>query len=162
MGDSERHWVGAWHVPLNIAAMHVSGMVLFVGFLLIPAGSGRSHLEVLGQMIWFLMLHVVIQIPVGFWASRWAIRGQVFRAGLVALGLASLVLWSLYLGTGRDPSVWTLCRQSWGALCVSLTSYVWLCTLRRSTARRIAGRFGHHAQWLAMWALLRPPRRGPR
>ncbi len=167
--DPERQWIGAWHVPLNIAAMHLSGVLLCIGLVSIPAVSTATYggpddvpaLQVFGLMAWILMFHVAIQIPVGLFASRWAVRGQVFRASLVTLGLATSVTWTFYLCTDRDSSTWALWWQSWACLCVSLSSYVWLCTLRRSTVRRLTERFKRPLQVLVMWALLRPPRRGP-
>ncbi|MFF3566067.1 hypothetical protein ACFYXS_39185 [Streptomyces sp. NPDC002574] len=141
--------------------MHVSGVVLAVGFFWIPAVSAVTYGQTAGLMAWLLMVHVVLQIPAGLLASRWAARGQVLRAGPAALGLATAVTWALYLCAGREPSMQALWAQSWGCLCVSLCAYVWLCTLRRSTVERLAGRFAEAFQELAAWALLRPPRRGP-
>lgn len=159
--DNERHWIGTWHVPLNVAAMHVSGVVLVVGFCQMPVVSMATYGQVFGLMVWLLMCHVAVRIPVGLLASRWAARGQELRAWLVAQGLAAAVVWTLYLCTGRDPSTRAWWWQSWGCLCVSLSGYVWLCTLRRSTVERLAGRCTHALQSLVMWAVLRPPRRGP-
>ncbi|MFF1836362.1 hypothetical protein ACFVXE_19450 [Streptomyces sp. NPDC058231] len=159
--DNERHWISAWHVPLNVAAMHVSGVLLFISFCWIPAVSTATYGQVFGLMIWILMFHVAIQIPTGLLASRWAVRGQVARAGLVALGLAAAATWTFYLCTGQEPATRAFWWQTLGCLCVSLSSYVWLCTLRRSTVERFVERFKYSAQTLAMWALLRPPRRGP-
>ncbi|MEU6341284.1 hypothetical protein ABZ883_10100 [Streptomyces sp. NPDC046977] len=141
--------------------MHVSGVVLAVGFSRIPAVSTATYGQTLALMIWLLMFHVVLRIPAGLLASRWAARGQVVRAGLVALGLATTLTLALYACTGRDPDMRALWWQSWGCLCVSLAGYVWLCTLRRSTVGRLAGRLHDVVQLLDMWALLRPPRRGP-
>ncbi|MDQ0798244.1 hypothetical protein QFZ58_006732 [Streptomyces sp. B1I3] len=155
---SERHWINAWHVPLNVAAMHVSGVLLLISLCWVPAVTTATYGQVFGLGIWILMIHVAIQIPAGLLASRWAVRGQVVRAGLVALGLATAAVWTLYLCAGQERALWW--RTS-GCLCVSLSSYVWLCTLRRSTAQRLAERFKYSAQTLAIWALLRPPRRGP-
>ncbi|MGW3246029.1 hypothetical protein [Streptomyces sp. NPDC001070] len=159
--DNERRWIGAWHVPLNIAAMHQSGVLLFIGLCWIPAVSTAVYGQAFGLLIWVLMFHVAIQIPAGLLASRWAVRGQVARAGLVALGVATSVTWTLYLCTGQEPATRALWWQSWTCLCVSLSCYVWLCTLRRSTVERLAERFKYSVQPLAMWALLRPPWRGP-
>lgn len=159
--DREPQRIGAWHVLLNVAAMHVSGALLLICLFQIPAVSMATYGQVFGLMAWFLMFHVAIQIPVGILASRWAVRGQLLRAGSVALGLATSVTWALYWFADRDPSMWALWWQSWGCLCVSLSSYVWLCTLRRSTVQRLTERFEWHLGTLAMWALLRPPRRGP-
>lgn len=131
--DPERQWIGAWHVPLNIAAMHVSGVLLCIGLASIPAVSPTTYdgpddspdLWVFGLMAWILMFHVAIQIPVGLLASRWAVRGQVFRATPVALGLTTSATWTLTwtfcLCADQDPSIWALCLQSWGCLGVSLT-----------------------------------------
>ncbi|MFD3452096.1 hypothetical protein ACFWVC_07930 [Streptomyces sp. NPDC058691] len=102
--DNERHWIGTWHVLLNVAAMHVSGVVLVVGFCQMPVVSMATYGQVFGLMVWLLMCHVAVRIPVGLLASRWAARGQVLRAWLVAQGLAAAVVWTLYLCTGRDPS----------------------------------------------------------
>ncbi|MEU1089832.1 hypothetical protein ABZ401_23930 [Streptomyces sp. NPDC005892] len=160
-GD-ERHWISAWHVPLNIAAMHVSGFLLFISSFWIPAASTATYGEACGLVIWTLMLHVAVQIPAGLLASRWAVRGRPARAGLVALGLATAATWTLYLCTGQESAGRAFWWQTLACLCVSLSSYLWLCTLRRSTVVRFAERFTYAAQPLAMWALLRPPRRGPR
>ncbi|MFJ9211686.1 hypothetical protein [Streptomyces sp. NPDC102264] len=159
--DNERHWISAWHVPLNVAAMHLSGVLLFIGFCWIPAASTATYGQMFGLVIWVLMFHVVIQIPAGLLASRWAVRGQVARAGLVALGLATSATGTLYLRTGQELPTRALWWQTFGCLCVSLSSYVWLCTLRRTTVERLTGRFTYAVQTLAMWALLRPPGRAP-
>ncbi|GAA2920943.1 hypothetical protein ACFPN0_03610 [Kitasatospora cinereorecta] len=159
--DNERHWISAWHVPLNIAAMHVSGVLLVIGFGWMPAASTATYGQAFGLMLWVLVLHVVVQIPAGLLASRWAVRGQVARAGLVALGLAASVTWALHMCMGQDASTRAFCWQSLGCLCVSLSSYVWLCTLRRSTIQRLTGRCRYSLQTLGIWALLRPPRSGP-
>ena len=159
--DNERHWVSAWHVPLNVAAMHMSGFLLTIGFLCIPAASTETYARTLELMIWNFIFHVAVQIPVGLLASRWAARGQVARAVLIALGLAASVTWTFYLCTGQELMMPALWWQILGCLSVSLSSYVWLCTLRRSTVERLVERFKYHVQTLAMWALLRPPRRGP-
>jgi hypothetical protein len=113
-------------------------------------------------MFTVLLFHVAIQMPAGFLASTWAARGQVAKAGLVALGLTAVATCALYVCAGHEPATWAFWCQSWGCLCVSLSSYVWLCTLRRSTVERRVERFKHSAETLAMRALLRPPRRGPR
>ncbi|KQZ03017.1 hypothetical protein EES45_02335 [Streptomyces sp. ADI97-07] len=159
--DNERHWVSRWHVPLNVAAMHVSGVLLYIGFCWIPAASAETYAQTFEIMISVLMLHVAIQIPAGLLASRWAVRGQVAKAGLVAVGVATAATWMLYLRTGQEPAEQTFLGQTLGCLCVSLSSYVWLCTLRRSTVERLVERVTYSAQTLAVWALLRPPRRGP-
>lgn len=159
--DSERHWVSRWHVPLNVAAMHVSGVLLYIGFCWIPAASAETYAQTFEIMISVLMLHVAIQIPAGLLASRWAVRGQVAKAGLVALGVATAATWMLYLCTGQEPAAQAFSGQTLGCLYVSLSSYVWLCTLRRSTVERLVERVTYSAQTLAAWALLRPPRRGP-
>ncbi|MGW0857004.1 hypothetical protein [Streptomyces sp. NPDC002690] len=159
--DNERHWVGTWHVPLNIAAMHLSGVLLCIGFCWIPAASAETYAQMFEMMIAVLSLHVAVQIPAGLLASRWAVRGQVVKAGSVAFGLAAAAVWTLHLCTRQEPSAQAFWGQDLGCLCVSLSGYVWLCTLRRSTVVRLVERFAHSAQTLAMWALSRPPRRGP-
>ncbi|MGI5251521.1 hypothetical protein [Actinacidiphila glaucinigra] len=146
---------------MNIAAMHVSGVLLLIGLNWIPAVSTETYGQSFMLMVWLLMCHVVIQIPVGLLASRWAVRGQVVQAGLVALGLITSVTWILDLCTGQGPPMQAFWWQNWVCLCISLTSYVWLCTLRRSTVERVAEPFKRSAQMLVMWALLRPPKRGP-
>jgi hypothetical protein len=113
------------------------------------------------MMIWNLMFHVAVQIPAGLTASRWAARGQVGRAVLIALGLAASLTWAFYLGAGQELPMSALWWQILGCLCISLVSYVWLCTLRRSTVERLVERFKGYVQIIAMWALLRPLRHGP-
>lgn len=159
--DNERQWISVWHIPLNIAAMHVSGVLLSIGFCWIPAVSTATYGQTVGLAVWILMFHIALQIPIGLLASRWAVRGQVARAGLVVLGLATSATCALSLCSGQGPEMWALWWQSWGCLCVSLSGYVWLCTLRRSTVDRLAERFTYSVHTLAVWALLRPPRRGP-
>ncbi|KQZ16545.1 hypothetical protein ASD51_31980 [Streptomyces sp. Root55] len=68
--DNERHWVSLWHVPLNVAAMHVSGVLLYIGFCWIPAASAETYAQTFEMMISVLMLHVAIQIPAGLLTSR--------------------------------------------------------------------------------------------
>ncbi|MFF3307362.1 hypothetical protein [Streptomyces sp. NPDC002952] len=160
--DNERQWVAAYHVPLNIAAMHVSGVLLCVGLFWIPAASAETYTQTIELMLTVLLCHVAIQIPAGLLASFWAARGQTVKAGLVALGLATAATCALYVCAGHQPATWPFWWQTWGCLCVSLSSYVGLCTLRRSTVERRVERFKYSVQTLAMWALLRPPRCGPR
>lgn len=159
--DSQRHWVNAYHVPLNIAAMHLSGVLLCVGFFWIPAASAETYAQTVGTLFTVLLCHVAIQIPAGIVASRRAARGQVVKAGLIALGLATTATCGLYVCAGHEPATRAFWWQAWGCLCASLGSYVWLCTLRRSTVERRIERLSCLVRTLAMWALLRPPRRGP-
>ncbi len=160
-GD-RRRWVAAWHVPLNVAAMHVSGVLLLIGMHLLPVVSTQTYGQEIALMIWVLMLHVGVQIPAGLLASRWAAQGQVLGAGLAAWGGATGALGAWWLVLGRGASAWGFWWQSWGCLCVSLSVYVWLCTLRRSTFRRFTGWVVWHVETVVIWALLRPSRRGPR
>lgn len=51
MRASERHWVSAWHVPLNVAAMHVSGVLLYVSSCWIPAASTETYAQTFEMMI---------------------------------------------------------------------------------------------------------------
>jgi hypothetical protein len=141
--------------------MHLSGVLLVIGFGCIPAASAEAYARTFEIMAWSFAFHVAVQIPVGLTASRWAARGQLGRAVVIALGLATSVTWAFYLGTGQELPMPALWWQILGCLCVSLSSYVWLCTLRRSTVERLVGRFKAAAQMIAMWALLRPPWRGP-
>ncbi|WP_030806275.1 hypothetical protein [Streptomyces sp. NRRL F-2799] len=160
--NSEPQQTGAWLVLLNVAAMHLSGALLFVALGWIPAVSTKTYSQVFGLMTWFLVLHVSIQVPAGILVSRWAARGQVLKAGSVALALATSVVCALYWCVERQPLMWDLWWQSWCSLCVSLSGYVWLCSLRRSTVQRLTDRVSSRLGTVVMWALLRPPRHGPR
>ncbi|MGW4300689.1 hypothetical protein ACWEHT_13025 [Streptomyces sp. NPDC004646] len=142
--------------------MHVSGVLLLVGMHLLPVVSTQTYGQEFALMLWVLMLHVGVQIPVGLLASRWAAQGHVLGAGLAAWEGATVAVWGFWLLVSRDPVGWDFWWQSWGCLCVSLSAYVWLCTLRRSTFRRFTGWVVWHVGTVAVWALLRPPRRGPR
>ncbi|MFF9376279.1 hypothetical protein ACF1BB_17225 [Streptomyces griseoluteus] len=142
--------------------MHLSGALLFVALGRLPALSTKTYGQVFVLFAWFLVLHVCIQVPSGILASRWAARGQVVRAGSVALALAASAVCALQWCVERQMSAGDLWWQSWCCLGVSLSAYVWLCSLRRSTVQRLRDRVSRHLGTVAVWALLRPPRRGPR
>ncbi|MER8015936.1 hypothetical protein ACIQ7S_24750 [Streptomyces griseoluteus] len=152
----------AWLVLLNVAAMHLSGALLLVALGWVPAVSTETYCQVFGLFAWFLVLHVLIQVPSGVLVSRWAARGQVLRAGSVALALATSAVGALRWCVERQPSAWDVWWQSWCCLCVSLSAYVWLCSLRRSTVRRLTDRVSRPLGTVVVWALLRPRRHGPR
>ncbi|WP_406262356.1 hypothetical protein OH779_07400 [Actinacidiphila glaucinigra] len=146
MSDDDRRWAWGWNGPLNIAAMHLSGVLLVVGCsaLLSASGPDLSYGQTLMLLLWLVTVHVLVQIPVGAVASRWAARGRARGAGTVAVAAAGALTWVLGLlagfgfGSGiAPPFLWW---QTWASLCVSLGAYVWLCTLRRSTVRRLTGR----------------------
>jgi hypothetical protein len=160
--NREPRQTGAYLVLLNVAAMHLSGALLFVALDWIPAVSTKTYGQMFGLFAWFLVLHVPIQVPSGLLVSRWAARGQVLKAGSVALVLATSAVCALYWCVERQPSAWDVWWQSWCCLCVSLSGYVWLCSLRRSTVQRLTDRVSRHLGTVAIWALLRPPRHGPR
>ncbi|MFD7885124.1 hypothetical protein ACFV3N_22125 [Streptomyces bauhiniae] len=153
---------GAWLVLLNVAAMHLSGALLFVALGWIPAVSTKTYGQMFGLFAWFLVLHGLIQVPSGILVSRWAARGQVLKAGLVASALATSAVCVLHWCVERQPSAWGVWWQSWCCLCVSLSGYVWLCSLRRSTVRRLTDRVSRDLGTVLIWALLRPRRHGPR
>ncbi|WP_130337699.1 hypothetical protein [Streptomyces sp. BK022] len=142
--------------------MHLSGALLFVALGWVPAVSPMTYGQVFGLFAWTLVLHVLIQVPSGILASRWAARGQVLKAGSVAFALATSAVCALHWCVERQPSAWDFWWQSWCCLCVSLSGYVWLCSLRRSTVQRLRDRVSRHLGVVAIWALLRPPRHGPR
>ncbi|MEV7200068.1 hypothetical protein [Streptomyces griseoluteus] len=142
--------------------MHLSGALLFVALGRLPAVSTKTYGQVFGLFAWFLVLHVCVQVPSGLLASRWAARGQVVRAGSVALTLATSAVCVLQWCVERQLSAGDLWWQSWCCLCFSLSAYVWLCSLRRSTVERLRGRVSRHPGTVVVRALLRPPRHGPR
>ncbi|MDX3234278.1 hypothetical protein PV392_00965 [Streptomyces sp. ME03-5709C] len=159
MRDDDRRWAWGWHGPLNLAAMHLSGVLFLVclGALTSESGADLSYGQHVGLLLWGVVVHVGVQIPVGAPASRWAARGRARRAGAVAVVAAAALTWVLCLPGGEGalvvpPILWW--RTS-AALCVSLGAYLWLCTLRRSTVRRLAGRVRSCAETADLWLALR-------
>ncbi|MFE2543858.1 hypothetical protein [Actinacidiphila glaucinigra] len=159
MSDDDRRWAWGWHGPLNVAAMHLSGVLLVVGFaaLLSASGPDFSYGQTFALLLWIVAVHVLVQIPVGAVASRRAARGRARGAGVVAVAAAGALAWVLGLlagfGSGiAPPFLWW---QTWASLCASLGAYVWLCTLRRSTVRRFAGRVRSWAESADLWLMLR-------
>jgi len=163
VGDDDRRWAWGWHGPLNIAAMHLSGVLLPAGFitLTLAGADAISYGQTFVLMLWIAMVHVLVQIPVGALVSRWAARGLARRAVAVAVVAAGALTWILGLlagsGAGSVPPLWWW--RTWACLCVSLSAYVWLCTLRPSTVRRLAGRVRAWAETAGLWLMLRLPRR---
>ncbi|WP_326578607.1 hypothetical protein OIE69_34870 [Actinacidiphila glaucinigra] len=159
MSDDDRRWAWGWHGPLNVAAMHLSGVLLVMGFAVLLSASGPdlSYGQTFGLLLWIVTVHVVVQIPVGAMASRWAARGRARCAGIVAAAAAGALTWvlSLLAGSGSGIAPPFLWWQTWAGLCVSLGAYVWLCTLRRSTVRRFAGRIRSCAESADLWIALR-------
>lgn len=137
MRGDDRRWAWGWHGPLNLAAMHVSGVLLLacLGALTSAGTPDLSYGQHVGLLLWGVVVHVGVQIPVGAVASRWAARGRAGRAGAVAVLAAAALTWVLCLPGGDGavgvPPLWW---QTSAALCVSLGAYVWLCALRRSAA----------------------------
>ncbi|MFF7214715.1 hypothetical protein ACFZAU_29940 [Streptomyces sp. NPDC008238] len=142
--------------------MHLSGVLFLVGLHALVAVSGPdlSYGDAWALTIWVVLVHVVVQIPVGAVASRWAVRGRAREAAAVAVVAAGALAWGLCLlagggAAGVPPFLWW---QTWAGLCVSLGAYVWLCTLRRSTVRRFARRVGSWADVVDVWLMLLFPR----
>ncbi|MGK5449016.1 hypothetical protein [Streptomyces radiopugnans] len=140
----------------HIAAMHLSGALLLLTFVLVPPnwvldayGAAPAHnpsadtpplVIILAMVFNCVGFHVLVQIPsglLGTWLGRNRTAGVGYALALAVAGVLTLLLLLGLLGTGRDAGVLPLWADLMARGSLGLASYVWLSRrLRNRPVRR--------------------------